>query len=229
LKFYLSVKYKTKKITEEKDIKCSITKCELNIQGIHFWYSQIPELWTTSGESDERYLHFPTGEKNSIEIPTNIKNPCYEIEYRTPKNSKITLNIIHNLKNHKTRDTILSIKPSYNYPFMQTTTFCLRDFIAFDTIDSIISINVEQIHYNDYLDEFALRIRTPFPKEEFENWNVEKEPQYFLRSWKEENKVEAKSEWKIQIPSKVFKFTDVVEFTGIKLTYSIFLIKFHNK
>ncbi len=229
MKFYLSVKYKTK-ITEEKDIELSTKKGELDIQGNHFWSSQIPDLWITSGKPDERYLYFPTGENNSIEIPTNDinQNPCYEIEYWTPKDSKIALNIIHNLKNHKTRDTILSIKPSPKYPFMQTTTFCLRDFIAFDTIDSIISINVEQSNYNDYLDEFALRIKLPFRKEEFDDWNVEKEPQYFLRRWKG-LKAEIKSEWKIQIPSKVFKITDLVEFTGKKLTYSIFLIKFHNK
>jgi hypothetical protein len=206
-----------------KTIECfNETNCEWKSDSFQ-WSKPITHL------AQKDIYYYPKSRSNSLEIlrkdDLNENNVCYTIEYWASYNSDTKINVNFNVKGEKVKDTILTIRPktSKNTQKFEKTKFCLRDLIALNVREYVISFNVEQYDYKKGINGFALKIKdsTDFNSKRKFKENTQK----FLRPMKEplnEDNGIISGEWSydwIQLSPQrqgIFEFKpDYIEFTGI--------------
>jgi hypothetical protein len=180
--------------------------------------------------------YYPKSKSNSLEIlrkdDLNKKNVCYTIEYWASYNSDTKINVNFNIKGEKVKDKILTIRPktSKNAQKFEKTKFCLRDLIALNVREYVISFNVEQYDYTKGINGFALKINDSADSSE---WKFEENTQKFLQPmeepFKDDNVI---SDWRqdwIQLSPQtpgIFEFQpDHIEFTGILKKFYVTKLK----
>jgi hypothetical protein len=227
LKFVFSVEIsydnKEDKKTTPKIIECFHEEnCKWKSDSLQ-WSKPIAHL----AQNDIYY--YPKSRSNSLKIlrkdDLNESNVCFTIEYWASYNSDTKINVNFNVKGEKVKDTILTIRPktSNNTQKFEKTKFCLRDLIALNVREYVISFNVEQSDYEKGINGFALKIdAVSDPKSK---WNFNDSTQTFLQPMKEPLRDDnglISDEWSydwIQLSPQrqgIFEFKpDYIEFTGI--------------
>ncbi len=164
----------------------------------------------------------------------NKNNVCYTIEYWASYNSDTKINVNFNVKGEKVKDAILTIRPkaSKNAQQFEKTKFCLRDLIALNVREYVISFHVEQYDYKKGINGFALKVKDSADSSE---WKFEENTQKFLQPMKEplkeDNEIISDNwshDW-IQLSPQtqgIFEFkSDYIEFTGILKKFYVTKLK----
>jgi hypothetical protein len=182
--------------------------------------------------------YYPKSRSNSLEIlrkdDLNKNNVCYTIEYWASYNSDTKINVNFNVKGEKVKDAILTIRPkaSKNAQQFEKTKFCLRDLIALNVREYVISFHVEQYDYKKGINGFALKVKDSADSSE---WKFEENTQKFLQPMKEplkeDNEIISDNwshDW-IQLSPQtqgIFEFkSDYIEFTGILKKFYVTKLK----
>ncbi len=187
--------------------------------------------------AQKEIYYYPKSRSNSLEIlqkdDLNEHDVCYTIEYWASYYSDTKINVNFNVKGEKVKDTILTIRPKTNNKIQQfeKTKFCLRDLIALNIREYVISFNVEQYDYTKGINGFALKINDSTISSK---WKFEENTQKFLQPMKEPLKDDNEiiSDWRqdwIQLSPQtqgIFEFKPgYIEFTGILKKFYVTKLK----